>query len=199
MSQLSLEMKKLALSISSLDFECKESQTKVVLEQKEAYIKLLEEQLKIRDSMLDSEYIKPSERASGAYMNLKTIEELAAQSMILNLNKNKDYARSLPPISHSRIPRPKAVSPTSSIKSKTREITNLPSLSKNDMKNKYKEGRRRRYAHKIRSYSTGSSDSDESSASTYVNSEKKAQKRPPIRQDRTNISPSFRRQAIYKN
>ena len=202
LSQLGLEMKKLVLNISSLDFECKESQNKAVLEQKEVYIKLLEEQLKIRDSILDStqEYIRqsPSERVSMAYQNLKSIEEITAHSMIINSNHSRDYARSLPPISYSRIPRPKASSPTSSIKSKGKESTNLPSISKNDNQSKYREGRRRRYAHKIRSYSTGSSDSDESSASTYVHSEKKVPGRTIPKQDRNNISPSHRRQNLYK-
>ena len=133
-----------------------------------------------------------------AYQNLKSIEEITAHSMIINSNHSRDYARSLPPISYSRIPRPKASSPTSSIKSKGKESTNLPSISKNDNQSKYREGRRRRYAHKIRSYSTGSSDSDESSASTYVHSEKKVPGRTIPKQDRNNISPSHRRQNLYK-
>ena len=203
LSQLGLEMRKLILSISSLDYECKESQNKAALEQKDTYIKLLEEQLKIRDSILDStqEYIRssPSERVSMAYQHLKSIEEITAHSMIMNTNKNRDYARSLPPISYSRIPRPKASSPVSSIKSKGKEGTNLPSISGKSEKDKFREGRRRRYAHKIRSYSTGSSDSDESSASTYVHSEKKAPARASHRVDRSNISPKPRRQPIYKN
>lgn len=210
LSQLSLEMKKLTLSISSLDMECKESQNKVVLEQKEAYIKLLEEQLKIRDSILDitQDSIKTSDKVSAAYQNLKNLQEITAQSMILsykgnglsdlNSHKSRDYARSLPPISHSRIPKPKIISPSSSITSKTKEITNLPTLNKKDLNNKYREGRRRRYAHKIRSYSTGSSDSDESSGSTYVRSEKRAQPKPIPRHNR-NESPKFHRSIIYKN
>lgn len=177
LSQLSLELKKHALNISSLEYECKESHNKVVIEQKDQYIKLLEEQLKIRDSILDSNQEILRNSPERVYQGLKSFEEISAQSVVI-AKSNKDYARSLPPISHSRIPRPKNVSPTLSIKSKG-EVTNLPSLKNREKKrvskeDKYKEGRRRRYAHRVRSYSTGSSDSDESAASMYVRSEKKA-------------------------
>lgn len=196
LSQLGLEMRKLILNISSLDYEFKESHNKAALEQKDVYIKLLEEQLKIRDSILgdSQEYIRssPSERVSMAYQNLKSIEEITAHSMIINSNKSRDYARSLPPISYSRIPRIKAASP-SSINSK--ENNKLPTIVQK--KDKYRDGRRRRYANKIRSYSTGSSDSDESSASTYVKSEKRAPARGPPRGNRG--SPKHLRQPIYKN
>lgn len=183
LSQLSLELKKHALNISSLDFECKESHNKVVIEQKDQYIKLLEEQLKIRDSILDSNQEIFRNSPERVYQGLKSFEEISAQSAVIGKN-NKDYARSLPPISHSRIPRPKNVSPTFSIKSKG-ESTNLPSLKKREKnkeskEDKFKEGRRRRYAHRVRSYSTGSSDSDESAASMYVRSEKKASLRKKV-------------------
>ncbi|OMJ85852.1 hypothetical protein SteCoe_12766 [Stentor coeruleus] len=211
LSQLQLEMKKLILSITSLDMEGKESQAQVVIEQKDQYIKLLEEQLKIRDSILEGnqELIRQSpERVAAAYHNLKSLQEISSQSIIMNPSKkrnsyhmgpieNRDYASSLPPISHSRIPRPKVASPTASTKSK--ESTNLPSIAKPEHpKDKYKEGRRRRYRHRIRSYSTGSSESDKSYASTYVKSEKKAQVKYALKPDRSNASPKYRRQTQYK-
>ena len=199
LSQLSVEMKKHALSISSLEYECKESQNKAVLEQKDQYIKLLEEQLRIRDSIIETNQDLIRKSPDRVLSNLKSFEEISAQSVIIA--KKGDYARSLPPISHSRIPRLKNVSPTSSVRSKGRESTNLPSLVKNsekDNKDKFKDGSRRRYAHKIRSYSTGSSDSEESNASSYVQSEKRAQIRRPAKINRgSNASPKFRKQ-VYK-
>ena len=70
--------------------------------------------------------------------------------------------------------------------------------SEKDNKDKFKDGSRRRYAHKIRSYSTGSSDSEESNASSYVQSEKRAQIRRPAKINRgSNASPKFRKQ-VYK-
>lgn len=199
LSQLSIEMKKHALNISSLEYECKESQNKAVIEQKDQYIKLLEEQLRIRDSILETNQDLIRNSPERVLSNLKSFDEISAQSMIIA--KKGDYARSLPPISHSRIPRPKNISPTSSVRSKGRESTNLPSLAKHaekDKKDKFREGRRRRYAHRIRSYSTGSSDSEESNASSYVQSEKRAQIRRPAKIDRgSNASPKFKK-PVYK-
>jgi kinesin family protein 18/19 len=195
LSQLSIEMKKHALNISSLEIECKESQNKAAMEQKDQYIKLLEEQLRLRDTIIDSNQDLIRNSPERVISNLRSFDEISAQSMIIG--KKGDYARSLPPISHSRIPRPKNVSPTSSVHSKGRESTNLPKISK-EKKDKYKEGRNRRYAHRIRSYSTGSSDSEESNASSYVQSEKRAQIRRPPRVDRSsNASPKVRK-PVYK-
>ncbi|OMJ74642.1 hypothetical protein SteCoe_26386 [Stentor coeruleus] len=212
LSQLELEMKKLILSITSLDYECKESQKQVVIDQKDQYIKLLEEQLKIRDMIIEGneELIKQSpERVSAVYHNLKSLKDITSQSMIMSTSKTrnsyhvntiekKDYASSLPPISHSRIPRPKAVSPSVSIKSKNKEPTNLPSISKNDATKENPRKGRRRFGHRVRSYSTGSSESDESSASTYVQSEKRAQIRYAMKPDRSIASTKYRHGSILK-
>lgn len=104
----------------------------------------------------------------------------------------------MPPISHSRIPRPKAVSPSSSIKSKNKEGSNLPSISKNDATKEQPRKGRRRFGHRIRSYSTGSSESDESSASTYVQSEKRTQVRYGLKPDRSIVSTKYRRESMFK-
>lgn len=91
--QLQLEMKKLILSITSLDYECKESQKQVVIDQKDQYIKLLEEQLKIRDMILEGneELIKQSsERVSAAYHNHKSLKEITSQSMVMTTRKTRN-------------------------------------------------------------------------------------------------------------
>ena len=197
---MGLELKKHVLNISSLNFECKEIQNKAALEQKEQYIKLLEEQLKIRDSILDitQDYIRhqsPSESVNRALMSLKSIEEITAHSIIIKQSKGNYLNRSLPPINTSRIPRLKAISPTSSIHSSTNSMENkrLPKISKKNSKDKYIEGRKRRYAHRIVSVSPGSSDSDESTSSTYVKSERKVQARPAIKKYGT-----FSKSSTYK-
>lgn len=104
LAALRLEVKKHSILMNSLDIKGIETSNKLVIEQKDMYIKFLEDQLKLRDFMISKDLAKYDEKTLKSY---KSYEEISSFFIPSSLSSpNKDSTRSsLPSISKSRIPR----------------------------------------------------------------------------------------------
>ncbi|CAG9319573.1 unnamed protein product [Blepharisma stoltei] len=151
LSQLHLELKKNIMNMNSLEIQRKENKAQLVIKKKDMYIKILEEQLKLRDNIIGNtqqffqdKSIPPPTAISKALKELKTWDELNAHS-IPDENLSKSFKGSpkiksnmmLPQLSNSRIPKPKGSISLSPIGGKSnnkaiKHISPTPTLRKHE-------------------------------------------------------------------
>jgi kinesin family protein 18/19 len=104
LAQLKLELKNHTMMMNSLDFRGQASSNKLVIEQKDMYIKFLEEQLRLRDFMISKETPKTNENLLKSYKSYEEISSFFLPSSLSSPHKDSNRS-SLPSIPKSRIPR----------------------------------------------------------------------------------------------
>lgn len=89
-TQLNLLFQKNALGMNTLDLQRKENHDALVIKQKEAYIKLLENQLKLRDNIINKHTLVMSlspecfeDELADAYKELHTFDEINSYSFVI--------------------------------------------------------------------------------------------------------------------
>ena len=157
LSQLRLELKRHLILMNSLDFQGIETSNKLMIEQKDMYIRFLEDQLKLRDFILAKESPKLDTSAMKSY---KSYEEISTYFVPGNSNHSPRKEQSvgrLPSIKKTRIPR----------------IETSPYVARTGDR----EGYSKKYANKNRGYSF---ESLGSAASTNLTLPEKKLKKPTI-------------------
>ena len=98
-TQLNLLLQKNILGMNTLDLQRKEHHDALVIRQKEAYIKLLEDQLKLRDNIITKQHLVLSSSPKDlgddlveVYKDLHTFDEINSYSFFIG----KDIPKSLP-------------------------------------------------------------------------------------------------------
>lgn len=98
-TQLNLLLQKNILGMNTLDLQRKEHHDALVIRQKEAYIKLLENQLKLRDNIITKQHLVLStspqdlgDELAEVYKDLHTFDEINSYSFFIG----QDVPRSLP-------------------------------------------------------------------------------------------------------
>jgi kinesin family protein 18/19 len=91
------------LAITSLEMQRKENHHELMIKKKEMYIKILENQLKLRDGIiskqqdvLQNQHIEPQKELLFAYKQLQSLEELSAPVSDSELLSDQDSARFIP-------------------------------------------------------------------------------------------------------
>jgi hypothetical protein len=99
MTQLNLLLQKNILGMNTLDLQRKEHHDALVIRQKEAYIKLLEDQLKLRDNIITKQHLVLStspqdlgDELAEVYKHLHTFDEINSYSFFTG----QDVPKSLP-------------------------------------------------------------------------------------------------------
>jgi kinesin family member 18/19 len=155
-SHLALEVKKHSLLMNSLDFEGKEAHNKLVIEQKDMYIKLLEEQLILRDSIIKSKLPKLE---SKKLKHIKSFDQI--NSHFTSHSPIKKMSIALPDIQKSKIPKPKLVEDSPKIYKK--ELSPIKREDNKSSELKYSN----KYKLRNRAMSVESKNSENSAGSTY--------------------------------
>lgn len=164
-SQLALEMKKHSIMMSSLDVEGKESHNKLIIEQKDMYIKLLEDQLRLRDSFIIAELPSLDRKTLKKLKSFDKINSHFGSIHSLSSSPSKKIRISL---LKSRIPMPKKTIFSSETPKPTRSsiiLKKTPSHNELKYSNHYKS--------RNRANSIESRLSDTSAASTYIDKSSK--------------------------
>ena len=104
LAALRLELKKHSIVMNSLDIKGIESSNKLVIEQKDMYIKFLEDQLRLRDYMISKDIARYDEKTLKSYKSYEEISSFFVPSSLSSPNKDSTRS-SLPTVSKSRIPR----------------------------------------------------------------------------------------------
>lgn len=124
LSQLQLEMKDRILDLNSVEYKRKEDKHQEMLKQKQMLIQSLEDQLKVRDTIIDeaqhifqTQSITLPEPIIKGFNQLRSFEQISAESnfalppLVSPRNSKESYSSKsytqLPLISGSRIPKPK--------------------------------------------------------------------------------------------
>lgn len=105
LSQLRLELKRHLILMNSLDFQGIETSNKLMIEQKDMYIRFLEDQLKLRDFIIAKDSPKLDKSAMKSY---KSYDEISNYFVPGNVNQSPRKELSvgkLPIIKKTRIPR----------------------------------------------------------------------------------------------
>jgi len=118
-TQLNLLLQKNILGMNTLDLQRKEHHDALVIRQKEAYIKLLEDQLKLRDNIITKQHLvlstSPQELGDElveVYKGLHTFDEINSYSFFIGQDAAKslpespyqDYSKSVPKIKNIALP-----------------------------------------------------------------------------------------------
>lgn len=190
--QLHLELKKHSLLMNSLDFEGKDSHTHSVIEQKDLYIKLLEDQLKLRDSLLSHDLPKFDQntlKQIKSYQQINTYFTPVHQSYVITPAKSRQSNENfLGQSKKSRLP---------SLRGSGSQ-QKIPRRDFSEARSYGNEGKYSiRYKKKYRTDSNDSQLSDSSGASTYADHRSKIfsiyekySNSPYVKGMNFNISPS---------